>query len=294
MTAFIRKKIAESMPFCLIPNDELSKCFMKNCGIHENYQKQLKDVQVSAAQIQSEIISTQENLKQQLCELRESASRERSDFLSKQENMNKKLEEAKKLELNLRRRRDTLQEQLYLGEHKLGKVEEKRTTTKQRNSDLERENLELQQRVSALEIETEHLRAEVKESKRAINIKISELHEMTKQRNAVFQYFHENDKHLGCKSKEQALRSEFLWILDNVGYARNVHGRSGYHYECDKCGSTKLHSNAHCLALGTSCGLCHKANHFSIKCRRVLRRQNNAPSWLLDLLSELAETVSSK
>ena len=132
------------MPFCLIPNDELSKCFMKNCGIHENYQKQLKDAQVSAAQIQSEIVSTQENLKQQLCVLRESASRERSDFISKQENMNKKLEEAKNLELNLRRRRDSLQEQLYLGEHKLEKVEDKLTTTKQRNSDLERENLELQ------------------------------------------------------------------------------------------------------------------------------------------------------
>ena len=294
MTTFIRKKTAEAMPFCLIPNDELSKCFMKNCGIHENYQKQLKDVRVSAAQIQSEIVSTQENLKQQLCELRESASRERSDFISKQENMNKKLEEAKNLELNLQRRRDSLQEQLYLGEHKLEKVEDKLTTTKQRNSDLERENLELQKRVAALEIETEHLRTEVKESQRAINIKISELHEMTKQRNAVFQYFHENDKYVACKSKEQALRSEFLWLLDNVGYARNVHGRSGYQYECDKCGSSKVHSNAHCLAMGTSCGLCHKANHFSTKCRSALRRQNSTPSWLLDLLSELAETVSSK
>ena len=145
-----------------------------------------------------------------------------------------------------------------------------------------------------MEIETEHLRTEVKESQRAINIKRSELREMTKQRNAVFQYFHENDKHVACKSKEQALRSEFLWLLDNVGYARNVHGRSGYQYECDKCGSSKVHSNAHCLAMGTSCGLCHKANHFSTKCRSALRRQNSTPSWLLDLLSELAETVSSK
>ena len=294
MTAFIRKKTAESLSFSLIPNDELSNCIMKNSGIHEKYQKQLKQVRVSAAQIQSEIISTQENLKQQLCELRESASRERSDFISKQENMNKKLEEAKNLELNLRRRRDSLQEQLYLGEHKLEKVEDKLTTTKQRNSDLERENVELRTRVASLETNSEHLHTQLLDLQCEIVVKTSELHEMTKQRNAVFQYFHENDKHLGCKSKEQALRSEFLWILDNVGYARNVHGRSGYHYECDKCGSSKVHSNAHCLAMGTNCGLCHKANHFSTKCRSVLRRQNNAPSWLLDLLSELAETVSSK
>ena len=294
MTAFIRKKTAESMPFRLIQNDELSNCFMRNSGIHEKYQKQLKDVRVSAAQIQSEIISTQENLKQQLCELRESASRERSDFISKQENINKKLEEAKNLELNLRRKRDSLQEQLYLGEHKLGKVEDKLITTKQRNSDLERENVELRTRVASLETNSEHLRTQMLDLQCEIDVKTSELHEMTKQRNAVFQYFHENDKHLGCKSKEQALRSEFLWILDNVGYARNVHGRSGYHYECDKCGSSKVHSNAHCLTMGTNCGLCHKANHSSTKCRSALRRQNNAPSWLLDLLSELTETVLSK
>ena len=295
MTAFIRKKTAESLPFCFTSYEELVTCFSKHQGVHENYHNQLRNVHVLAGDIQSKLRSKQENLEQQLWELQESASRDKAEFISKQKIMDKKLEEAKNLELNLRRRRDTLQEQLYLGEHKLGKVEDKLTTTKQRNSDLERENLELQKRIAALEIETEHLhvRTEVKESQRAINIKISELHEMTKQRNAVFQYFHENDKYVACKSKEQALRSEFLWLLDNVGYARNVHGRSGYQYECDKCGSSKVHSNAHCLAMGTSCGLCHKANHFSTKCRSALRRQNNAPSWLLDLLSELAETVSS-
>ena len=294
MTAFIRKKTAESLPFCFTSNEELVTCFSKHQGVHENYHNQLRNVHVLAGDIQSKLRSKQENLEQQLWELQESASRDKAEFISKQKIMDKKLEEAKNLELNLRRRRDTLQEQLYLGEHKLGKVEDKLTTTKHRNSDLERENLQLQKRIAALEIETEHLRTEVKESQRAINIKISELHEMTKQRNAVFQYFHENDKYVACKSKEQALRNEFLWLLDNVGYARNVHGRSGYHYECDKCGSSKVHSNAHCLAMGTSCGLCHKANHFSTKCRSALRRQNSTPSWLLDLLSELAETVSSK
>ena len=294
MTAFIRKKTAESLPFCFISNEELLTCFSKHQSLHENYHNHLRNVHVLAGDIQSKLHSKQEHLEQQLRELQESASRDKAEFISKQKITDTKLEEAKNLELNLRRRRDSLQEQLYLGEHKLGKVEDKLTTTKQRNSDLERQNLELQQRVTALEIETEHLRTEVKESQRVINIKISELHEMTKQRNAVFQYFHENDKYVACKSKEQALRSEFLWLLDNVGYARNVHGRSGYQYECDKCGSSKVHSNAHCLAMGTSCGLCHKANHFSTKCRNALRRQNNAPSWLLDLLSELAETVSSK
>ena len=245
MTAIIRKKTAESLSFCFTSNEELVTCFSKHQGVHENYHNQLRNVHVLAGDIQSKLRSKQENLEQQLWELQESASRDKAEFISKQKIMDKKLEEAKTLELNLRRRRDTLQEQLYLGEHKLGKVEDKLTTTKQRNSDLERENLELQKRIAALEIETEHLRTEVKESQRAINIKISELHEMTKQRNAVFQYFHENDKYVACKSKEQALRSEFLWLLDNVGYARNVHGRSGYHLsatnvEAQKC--TAMHT----------------------------------------------------
>ena len=294
MTAFIRKKTAESLPFCFISNEELFTCFSKHQGLHENYHNHLRNVHVLAGDIQSKLHSKQEHLEQQLRELQESASRDKAEFISKQKIMDTKLEEAKNLELNLRRRRDSLQEQLYLGEHKLGKVEDKLTTTKQRNSDLERENVELRTRVASLKTNSEHLHTQMLDLQCETDVKTSELHEMTKQRNAVFQYFHENDKHLGCKSKEQALRSEFLWILDNVGYARNVHGRSGYHYECDKCGSSKVHSNAHCLAMGTNCGLCHKANHFSTKCRSTLRRQNNAPSWLLDLLSELAETVSSK
>ena len=295
MAAFIRKKTAESLPFCFTSNEELVTCFSKHQGLHENYRNQLRNVHVLASDIQSELRSKQENLEQQLCELQESASRDKAEFISKHKIMDKKLKEAKNLELNLRRRRDTFQEQLYLGEHKLGKVEEKLTTTEQRNSDLQRENIELRKHVATLETNSEHLNTQMQDLQREIDVKRAELHEMTKQRNAVFQYFQENDKHLGCKSKEQALRREFLWILDNVGYARNVHGRSGYHYECDKCGSSKVHSiNAHCLAMGTSCGLCHKANHFSTKCRSALRRQNDAPSWLLDLLSELAETVSSR
>ena len=99
---------------------------------------------MSAAHVETELLSKQENLERQLLELQKSASREKEDFISNQKNMNTKLQDAKKLELNLRRGRDSLQEQLFLEEYKLGKAEEKLATCEKRNTDLERESFELQ------------------------------------------------------------------------------------------------------------------------------------------------------
>ena len=293
MTAFISRKTAESLPFSFITNEELSNCFLKYPGIHENYRKQLQEVHVSAARIETELLSKQENLERQLQELQKSASREKADFISNQKNMNMKLEDAKNLELNLRRGRDSLQEKLFLEEYKLGKAEEKLATCEKRNTDLERESLELKKRVCFSETKLERLEIQLQDSKRVINLKTSELNEMTVQRNAVFRYFHEKDTHGSCEMKREASRQEFQWLLDSVCYRDRIRDRSSGHFECSKCGSVRYHSHASCIAVGNVCGLCHKPNHFSHKCRSARMTTNDTPSWLLDLLNELAEKLQS-
>ena len=95
---------------------------------------------MSAARIESEFLSKQEKLEEQLQDLRESASRDKTEFLSKQESMNTKFQDGKNLELNLRRGRDSLQEQMFLKEYELGKAEEKLASCEKQNADLERES----------------------------------------------------------------------------------------------------------------------------------------------------------
>ena len=293
MTAFISRKTAESLPFSFITNEELSNCFLKNTGIHENYRKQLQEVHVSAARIESEFILKQEKLELQLQDLRESASRDKTNFLSKQENMNTKLQEAKNLELNLRRGRDSLQEQLFLKEYELGKAEEKLATCEKQNADLERESFELRKRVAFSETKIERLEIHLQDSKRVINLKTSELNEVAVKRNAIVLYFCEKDTHGSCEMKQDATMKEFQWLLDNVCYSDKVRDRSNSHFECGKCGSVRFHSHASCMAVGNVCGLCHKANHFSHKCRSARMTTHDAPSWLFDLLNEIAEELQS-
>ena len=126
-------------------------------------------------------------------------------------------------------------------------------------------------------------------SKRVINLKTSELNEKTVQRNAVFRYFHEKDTHGSCEMKQEATRQKFQWLLDSVCYRDKIRDRSSGHFDCGKCGSVRFHSHASCMAMGNVCGLCHKPNHFSHKCRSARMTTSDTPSCLLDLLNELTE-----
>ena len=182
---------------------------------------------------------------------------------------------------------------MFLEEYKLGKAEEKLATCEKRNTDLERESLGLQKRVCFSETKLERLEIQLQDSKRVINLKTSELNEMTVQRNAVFRYFHETDTHGSCEMKREASRQEFQWLLDSVCYRDRIRDRSSGHFECSKCGSVRYHSHASCIAVGNVCGLCHKPNHFSHKCRSARMTTNDTPSWLFDLLNEIAEELQS-
>ena len=258
MVTFIRKKTAESLPFNSISTEELFACLPMHSSIHVNYQKELDN----ANEWVFELLSIQESLKQQLQELQESALRDKTDMLSKHESMRTKLEEAKNLECNLRRSRDSLRDTLHLEEHKLEKTEEKLTTIEKRNTDLERKSLELQTRLAALETETEQLHSEVRDSKRTIENKTSELQEITEQRDALFRYFWETDFHEFRLLSQQAQEREFCWLLDNLCYKSKEASQSNGHFECGRCGSFSFHSQTDCVAMGSSCGLCKKSNHF--------------------------------
>ena len=292
MVTFIRKKTAESLPFNSISNEELFACLPMHSSIHVNYQKELDN----ANEWVFELLSIQESLKQQLQELQESALRDKTDILSKHESMKTKLEEAKNLECNLRRSRDSLRDTLHLEEHKLEKTEEKLTTIEKRNTDLERKSLELQTHVAALETETEQLRSEMRDSKRTIENKTSELQEITEQRDALFQYFWETDFHEFRLLNQQAQEREFFWLLDNICYKSKEANKPNSHFECGRCGSFSFHSQGDCVAMGSSCGLCNKSNHFSNMCRNALKMRNDicskiksdTPPWLDKLIDELA------
>ena len=292
MVTFIRKKTAESLPFNSISNEELFACLPMHSSIHVNYQKELDN----ANEWVFELLSIQESLKQQLQELQESALRDKTDILSKHESMKTKLEEAKNLECNLRRSRDSLRDTLHLEEHKLEKTEEKLTTIEKRNTDLERKSLELQTHVAALETETEQLRSEMRDSKRTIENKTSELQEITEQRDALFQYFWETDFHEFRLLSQQAQEREFFWLLDIICYKSKEANKPNSHFECGRCGSFSFHSQGDCVAMGSSCGLCNKSNHFSNMCRNALKMKNDicskiksdTPPWLDKLIDELA------
>ena len=292
MVTFIRKKTAESLPFSSISSEELFACLPMHSSIHVNYQKELDN----AHEWVFELLSKQESLKQQLQELQESALRDKTDILSKQESMKTKLEEVKNLECNLRRSRDSLRDTLHREEYKLEKTQEKLTTIEKRNADLERKSSELQTRLATLETETEQLHTEIQDSKRTIENKTSELQEITGQRDALFQYFWETDFHEFRLLSQHAQEREFLWLLDNVCYKSKQANKSNGHFECGRCGSFSFHSQADCVAMGSSCGLCNKSNHFSNSCRNALKIKNDicskiksdTPPWLDNLIDELA------
>ena len=292
MAEFIRKKTAESLPFNSTSNEELFSCLPVHSSMHDSYQKQLDN----AHEWVFELLSKEEDLKQQLQELQESALRDKTDIHSKQESMRTKLEEAKNLECNLRRSRDSLRDTLHREEYKLEKTEEKLIAIEKQNADLERKSLELQTRLAALETETEQLHSEVRDSKRTIENKTSELQEITGQRDALFRYFWETDFHEFRLLSQQAQEREFCWLLDNLCYKSKEANKSNGHFECGRCGSFSFHSQTDCVAMGSSCGLCKKSNHFSNSCRNALKIKNDicrkiksdTPPWLDNLIDELA------
>ena len=132
MAEFIRKKTAEYLPFNSTSNEELFSCLPVHSSMHDSYQKQLDN----AHEWVFELLSKEEDLKQQLQELQESALRDKTDIHSKQESMKTKLEDAKNLECNLRRSRDSLRDTLHREEYKLEKTEEKLIAIEKQNADL--------------------------------------------------------------------------------------------------------------------------------------------------------------
>ena len=84
--------------------------------------------------------------------------------------MDTKLDDAKNLELNIRREREAIQNRLFLEEYKLGKAEEKLATCGKQITDLERESFKLRKQVAFSENKKERLEIQLQDSQRVINL----------------------------------------------------------------------------------------------------------------------------
>lgn len=200
--------------------------------------------------------------------MRKSALDEKTNLLSVQLNIQTKLKDAENLLGKEEKRRRTAEQERNIAEYKLGKMEETRDFNSKRNSDLEKDNLELSRNIRELKSAITNLEGELGQSKQVVSNFHCKLEEMTYQRNLLFSFQNSLSKHTASlRQQYDYAKKELVSLLGHIYSRDNIRTpHTCRNFECRRCGGVTFHRHVNCVAQGHNCATCGKQNHFSAVC----------------------------